>query len=707
MHVRTWVEDQLLLAAAIGDGEQFAFYLYKDGEVVYKTLYSPNQAHSFRIDTAGTYRIKAFSLTPEGDKSRAWSDKINIPNNTERHHKPNPPHLTRRQLTSGSAFEQKPNQLHKNTLLSSDSGCSIFNLAPDKNQNLGLLLDLTASGYNVLSWILDIRQGPPVTASGWFNSGKIIGSTDRVIHEGWQYPKKPIIKFDQEIDWSTPGKSDRTWGFELHTWRFMDPVLDDYLKTGDENLLRWMLGVAESWWSYATSCSDEDSMAWYDMAISMRMPRLARLIVAAAKSPILYKTIGLLPPAIGHMAASKSPSSFQGHNNHGFYSAAAAIDFAEVLSPLDGSGELAALGEERMRIMADRQFATDGGHLEHSPDYHRTLLDSYGWAVRDSLIVDADIIDRVNRAVTVLGWMVQPDGHIVQFGDSPRTKVEETRINITDPRTEFLLTNGHRGTPNSQELFVLPESGYAFVRSPQPVKSEHNLKSSYLAFQCGFHSRAHKHADDLTFTWFDQGHELVVDAGKFGYGELLPSDSPDRFKGFFYSSLERQYIESTRAHNTVEVNGQDIERRSRQPYGSAVGHCTAIDGKFVLRGEVDHGSYVHRRVLRLDPEASLEVLDTIIPAGSRMQAISWFNLEGGLCLSSCEKSIRVALPNNNKTMTIVSEGKLIRPVRGESNPLGGWRSVKDGELEPAWNFGFEFHAAGETQISTVFTLTEN
>src|SRR5699024_7670644 len=114
-----------------------------------------------------------------------------------------------------------------------------------------------------------------------------------------------------------------------------------------------------------------------------------------------------------------------------------------------------------------------------------------------------------------------------------------------DPETLFILSEGRSGTPPSAEMKVFSDGGYAFVRSPRPQSPGDIGKSGYLALSAAFHSRAHKHADDLNLVWYDKGQQILTDSGRYGYGELLPPDSPLRKEGFYYASAERQYFEGT------------------------------------------------------------------------------------------------------------------------------------------------------------------
>src|SRR5699024_10020878 len=281
----------------------------------------------------------------------------------------------------------------------------------------------------------------------------------------------------------------------------------------------------------------------------------------------------------------------------------------------------------RLAKMANSQFAVDGVHLEHSPDYHRMLLASFEKAVKDGLLEDAEIQNRVRRAAHVLGWMIQPDGALVQFGDSTETLMVDEEADSIDPPAAYVLSSGRRGQSPPEELAVFQDDGYAFVRSPQPSAVQALEECSYLAFAAAFHSRAHKHADDLNLVWFDAGHQILTDAGRFGYGELLPGDSPLRREGFYYSSPERQYVEGTMAHNTLMMDGANQERRRRDPYGAAIGQCTHENGVFDLSGRVQHTDYIHRRRLVFQPGKELLIKDAVFSQGPESrEATLWFNI---------------------------------------------------------------------------------
>lgn len=654
MKVKVYKELGFLIVAALEFGNEFAFYLYKDDEILEKRPYTRSSAVVFQISEPGLYQSKVFMLSASGEKSRSWSETIEY-------------------------------RIHDLDL-----------------ERVDIELPTLSVEWN--NWTEHLKNTEVDQSEPWYILEPKRYTAESIMTLGWKLSNYPGLNPAEDIDWGTPGKENRTWGFHLHAWEFTDPVMKEYLQTKSPDLLQWMYEAAKNWWRFAKTNEDETAMVWYDMSLSLRTPRLARLLIQLAKSDSPNRALELYEPMVKHTEKLFHREAFNPNNNHGFFAAAASVELPKLMPFLPFADSLAEIGERRMRTMVDKQFGDDGGHLEHSPDYHRMLLGSFEKGIELGLINDPEIARRIRLAANVLGWMVQPDGHLVQFGDSPAFDVDAVDLRSTDPKTEFILSDGKLGSPSQDELCILPHSGYAFVRSPQPLKIGERIASGYLAFQAGFHSRAHKHADDLTFTWFDRGHELLVDAGRYGYEQLLPIDAPERKQGFYYGAPERMYVESTVAHNTVQVDGRDIERRSRPPYGSGLGKCTKVDGRFIIRGEADHGSYFHERMLRYNPGQSLEVVDTISPRGETNEAVSWFNINGEFEAVVEGNTILFHAPDGKFMLKANSEAELIMPVRGQHSPLRGWRSKIDRELIPVWNFGYRHTSVSSKQQLVLFEI---
>jgi hypothetical protein len=417
--------------------------------------------------------------------------------------------------------------------------------------------------------------------------------------------------------------------------------------------------------------------------------------------------VPLLECVVRHQAELLADRTFNANTNHGFYVAAGQLAFARRLSAFPGMAEVTAQGTARMRVMARGQFAADGGHREHSPGYHRMVLASF-LGVRDAgLLTDPDVLTRLRRAEDALGWFVLPNGEIAQVGDTGADRLRFPEATSASPTTAFQLSGGHAGTPDTRRLKVLPEAGYAIVRSPQPTGTEDHEDAGYLLLAGGFHSRAHKHADDLSIIWFDRRREILVDAGRYGYvHELLPPDHPLRRRGFYYSAPERQYVESTRAHNTAEADGLDHRRLGRRPYGSAISGARERDGHFQIRAVVNHGTWRHRREVVFRPGRWMLVTDVVTGLDRRRHDFRvWWNFPYELRPRPIEVGrLAIDVPDSDDTLWVTELGgnRTIPVVAGRRDPMRGWRSKVDLEATPAWSTGFHTSRVRRHTFRTLF-----
>lgn len=548
---------------------------------------------------------------------------------------------------------------------------------------------------------------PPLTS--WYATEEHTQKAQDILDTGWVCAEFDPVRVTEKPDWGRYGRENRSWGFHLQAFDFMDPLLHEYRETGERFWLDTAMAIALDWLEVHNGpTSHDDSMAWYDMSLALRTPRLLSLLSISSKyQDLRTKTTILVEGLVRHIDELEKDEAFNPGNNHGFYTAAAQLHIKRFSPSIPGAQEAGEQGASRMKIMAERQFAPDGVHLEHSPGYHQMLLGSFERAIHDGLIQDEKIHERIHRAAHVLGWMIQPDGHLLQFGDTKETSLQHNGMFSADPETQFLMSGGATGQAPTSELAVFNDGGYAFVRSPAPKNAMEISTAGYLAFSAAFHSRAHKHADDLNIVWYDRGVEILVDSGRFGYGKLLDIDSPLRSQGYYYESPERQYIEGTMAHNTLMMDGKNQSRRGRKPFGSGLLEAKQNEDKFDIVGRAVHDDYIHRRRIIYRPGIELQVLDSIFSQDEKnREAIIWFNLDGRFELFSSDTKVlfRRQLGDEQVFVEISGPGEIIEPIRGGVDPLRGWRSRIDRDLEPVWSIGFRIQVKTRASVSTVFRI---
>ncbi|WP_443673235.1 heparinase II/III domain-containing protein [Frankia tisae] len=339
-----------------------------------------------------------------------------------------------------------------------------------------------------------------------------------------------------------------------------------------------------------------------------------------------------------------------------------------------GNSRAAERWTDRFRREISRQVLVDGGHVERAPAYHCQVL-----ADLDDVIallraagrpVPPDLHAAHSRMLRWLGHVLAPDGGVPLLNDGfpvhsrvvatlrPMPTVGSNAVPTAVPDT------GQSGSPGDG-LVLLPESGVAVLRSG------HWHVLADVGQTCPDDLPAHAHADTLSFLlWYD-GTPLLVDTGTSTYAA-----GPTR-------ALER----STRAHNTVVVDGRDSTevwgafragRRARVNISEAM-RLGAADGGPQLRLTAAHDGYrwlpggpCHQRTWQLDP-TGLRVDDQVTGRGRHRLEVMFHlapgleaRLEGGRLLLA-----GLGGPAGNQTVAL------------STSDNGRW-SIHDGYVAVGW-----------------------
>jgi uncharacterized heparinase superfamily protein len=241
------------------------------------------------------------------------------------------------------------------------------------------------------------------------------------------------------------------------------------------------------------------------------------------------------------------------------------------------------------------QFLLDGGHVERSPMYHALLL--HGLLDLANVLPEEDeqrvrIAERLPALLHFLAAMAHPDGEIALFNDAAFGIAPAPAALF-----EYAARLGVRVPPARSASF--PDSGYHVFRrgSDALFVDAGPIGPDYLS--------THAHGDIFSYEWSLDGRRVVVDGGTSTYE----------------AGEERDWVRSTRAHNTVEVAGADqceffgafrVGRRGR-PRDVAARVCE--DG-LQLSGWHDgyerlRGSPRHHRELVMAPAGALFVWDAV------------------------------------------------------------------------------------------------
>lgn len=546
---------------------------------------------------------------------------------------------------------------------------------------------------------------------------RYIEMAERILKVGWKCGSTLVSPLSPPLDWNGVPRS---VSFHLHSWDPHAILLMAYSLSERREFLDTAFATAVDWidkFENASPSSDPNDFAWYDMAVGLRVYRLGFLLDAGARlSNVSDETVdSLLRTFRRHLDVLSHNDFLTKHTNHGFYQALgqlAATWRYRSDPPISASYRQAVA---RTHQMLRQQFFDEGTHKEHSPGYHLATLATLKNVCGSGIVEDqttAELIARIERA---FAWFILPNGNIAAVGDTDPWTLspdQNPAERFEDPRVRWALSEGGLGEPIPHGMKLFDEAGWFAVRKAdtpgQPVRND-----SYLLQCAGFHSRTHKHADHGTFIWYDRGQELLVDAGRYLYSEKTKPGSEAYKQGYWYSDPRRMYVESTRAHNCVEIDGQDYQRRGAKPFGSAFTSTGKTDGLFWSESEFRHFRFVrHIRRLFFSPGHFLIIFDGLSDTTKADHSFDqWFHFapefevaesaaDGFRMIHSITGSATTALPLLAGTAIGAKE-------HGAEDPcLQGWFSNAAGSLVPNW--AIAMHAEGPAvTFATLLCLADN
>lgn len=542
-----------------------------------------------------------------------------------------------------------------------------------------------------------------------------------LITKGYTIPPSYLFKLDEPLPWQ---HAERSVAYSLQAFDPLSVLLRAHSLTHRQDYFNLVLTFVEDWLKHLRPPTEKEyeglweessphDFLWYDMAVGLRASRLAYIVDHLLRTDSVDegRLSALLEILDWHRTLLMHDKAFLSHNNHGLYQALGQMAMARRFPDDEGMRAAFRQGEDRLTLMLNQQFCQEGVHKEHSPGYHWMLLCTLVEALKAGLIQKEDHKQCVTRIEDSMSWFILPKGTLPAFGDTDTGSLRHRSYQAKDfdnPFLKYALSHGEQGEAPHDFLKIYEEAGYAVCRH---YDTQDPSKGSYLAQQAGFHSLSHKHADHLTCVWHDKGQDILVDAGRYGYKGRTEKGSDLWKQGFWYADPKRIYVEKTRAHNTLEIDGLDVPRRKVKPFGSALKRSTstphpvyAIESEYRPFQSIRHG-----RVLFFKPGSFLIVFDWIKDNHNQPHDFrQWFHLgqeldliveETGLLLTHKGQPFASVLP-------LLSDVSLDHLIRGQSDPeLNGWVSFeKGGLLVPNWAFAYSALHRPQCAFATLFSL---
>jgi hypothetical protein len=558
---------------------------------------------------------------------------------------------------------------------------------------------------------------------------------ERLLSEGWTLPDDAIPSLTAPLRWT--GHS-RSLEFHLHAWAPVQRLLVAFDLTGETKFFDTAAALAKDW---IDQCGIDLTVLtlgeaaekalgaahtnwWYDMAVAQRLQRLVYIIDVLSRGGEPDRSLKrLIRAAILHHTVLASETIFKAKTNHGYFQALNHYAAAVRMPRLDPHGAWLALARERLIGMIARQFSPSGVHLEHSPGYHYMVTVSLLNA-RRSGVLEPSLKDRVAVLERNLSWMIMPSGGLATIGDTDPRNLKLDRDDGFFEDLSLIAAITHASGVLEGVVWGA-DHGMAFARltsAAGPVNPSRPSHIAYLAQTAAFHSRTHKHADHLSFVWYDAGVEILTDPARYGYAGSTVPGSDLALDGFYYADPRRVYVETTRAHNCVVIDGRNYARRGVKPFGSALRDAREENGMAVTESELWHfGAVRHRRNLVMRPGHFLLVLDWLHDrSGEPHDYVQHFKLAPSWQATVDGDLVRARHPGGTD-----AAGKTLHPqplcvasalpgaewlpiARGEDEPqLLGWVSDRAYSLTPASVLRAGARVSGPHSFATLFVLSDD
>lgn len=331
---------------------------------------------------------------------------------------------------------------------------------------------------------------------------------------------------------------------------------------------------------------------------------------------------------------------YRGVHNHGVFANLAVWDAGVLL----GAEEWVRRARERIAAEAPLAFTPAGMTREQSSKYQGVNLDVWKRAAdrlaardpRDPVVTALRAV--LARGAQVLGWLVEPDGRLVQLGNAERLAVRGA-------------TRG-RGRRWRDD-----EAGVAVGRW-----SWTDPATTYYTLRYGPPIQAHGHAEHGGVTFTAGGARVLVNPGLYTY---------DR------QSLWYRYARSAECANTaVPAGGAPVKGRHARL--RSLGHR---EGRHRWRISGPVGAHTHTRDVTVDgPGRRMVVSDGYAEPTPFTQ---FWHLDPDWRLVGGDARRQVFRHVSGRVLTIVTTGVLAAPVVGAETPPAGWHFPRQGVRRPA------------------------
>jgi len=587
-------------------------------------------------------------------------------------------------------------------------------------------------------------------------------------YEGWQNrhldPAYDTAKADEicanrlvgqpmspNIDWQADPHGDPEWRYCLHRHEYLTELGRAYWYTGDEKytlawkriLGDWISANPAPWIEGLLQLPSETSRMqfmragnWRPLTLGIRIytafvPCFHHFLNSPQFTPDFLVTV--LTSMVEHarhlrLYYTRHKSYFNVSPNWGLMEsnglAHMGILFPEFKEANDWTAEAMSRLEEQIRM----QVLPDGMQVERASGYHLVctfcVLQILDLAQRNNIRVSETYLRTAGRMAQFVMSVMKPHGVYPMLKDGDESDVFGERasyglwedinnLNMLEDSNDlrwvlntaarifhradmrYVATHGEKGAPPLLGSVAMPDAGFFVMRTGWKHDDLH------MVFTCGElgamdQSCVHGHADALSIDVSGYGATLLIDPGRY-----------------LYEGPWRVWFKSTKAHNTIAVDGQDSSELADEwmfrTKARSVLNCWAttdrfdyVDGRHEgfhrLADPVAH----RRRILFVKPHFWLVVDD--LTASDKHTYDQYFHFAEGADLTAGPSQSFIARYANRAGILVKpleTGGLRAETYNGGTDPIQGWVSYDYAVKVPAHTICYSRETGHGAQFVTL------